>query len=96
MQWGTEARLHELFGDRISKLELQSRNFIFNYRSSQHFIEVFRTYYGPMTKAFAALESARQEMLYRDLAALAKAMNTAGDDALAVPGEYVEVVAIKR
>lgn len=96
MQWGTEARLRELFGDRISKLELQSRNFIFNYRSPQHFIEVFRTYYGPMTKAFAALESARQEMLYRDLAALLREMNTAGDDALVVPGEYVEVVAIKR
>ncbi len=96
MQWGTEARLRELFGDRISALEVHSRYFTFNYRSPQHFIEVFRTYYGPMNKTFGALESVKQEVLYRDLAGLLRDINIAGDAALAVPGEYLEIVAVRR
>lgn len=96
MQWGTEARLRELFGDRVRALDIQSRHFTFNYCSPQHFIETFRTYYGPVNKAFAALEPAKQEALYHDLAVLLNDMNTAGDDALAVPSEYLEVVAVKR
>ncbi len=96
MEWGTQARLGELFGDRVIALATQSRHFTFNYRSPQHFVEVFRTYYGPTTKTFAALEPARREALYRDLVTLLKAMNTAGGEALAVPSEYLEVVALKR
>ena len=52
--WGTEERLRELFGDRATKIETTRKQFVFRYRSAAHWLEVFRTYYGPMLKAFAA------------------------------------------
>src|SRR5439155_15892993 len=64
--WGTEQRLRELFGDGISELRIRRRTFVFRYRSAEHWLEVFRTYYGPVLKAFAALEGAGQAGLARD------------------------------
>ena len=59
-------------------------------------MEVFRTYYGPMLKAFAALDEARQHELKHDLHALIARMNKASDGTMVVPSEYLEVVVTKR
>jgi SAM-dependent methyltransferase len=93
--WGTEARLRELFGERIDRITAEPRHFVFRYRSAAHWLEVFRTYYGPMQKAFGALDDAKQDSLAADLTALAERFNRATDGALVAPGEYLEVV-IKR
>jgi len=65
---------------------------VFRYCSAAHFLEVFRTYYGPMEKAFGALDSAKQESLATDLIALAERFNRATDGSLVAPGQYLEVV----
>jgi SAM-dependent methyltransferase len=93
--WGTEARLRELFGERIDRIAIEPRHFVFRYRSAAHWIEVFRTYYGPMQKAFGALDDAKKNSLAADLTALAERFNRATDGSLVAPGEYLEVV-IKR
>jgi hypothetical protein len=93
--WGTEARLRELFGERLDQIAIEPRHFVFRYRSPAHWVEVFRTYYGPMHKAFGALDQAKQGSLAADLIALAERFNRATDGSLAAPGEYLEVV-IKR
>ena len=90
--WGTEDRLRELFGQRIATLETTHRNFMFRYRSPQHWLDTFRTYYGPMQKAFGAVDAAQQESLAADLLRLVRQFNRAGDDAMVVPGEYLEAV----
>jgi SAM-dependent methyltransferase len=90
--WGSEARLRELFGSRIAALQAPRRNFIFRYRSPKHWLDTFRTYYGPMHKAFAALDGAKQDALAEDLLELAQRFNTSTDGALMVPGEYLEVM----
>ena len=90
--WGTEERLRELFGSRIASLQAPRRNFIFRYRSPKHWLDTFRTYYGPMHKAFAALDAGKQDSLGEDLVGLAQRFNTASDGAMTVPGEYLEVV----
>jgi SAM-dependent methyltransferase len=90
--WGTEARLRELFGNRHSSIAIEPKNFMFRYRNAAHWLEVFRTYYGPMQKAFGALDSAKQESLAEDLIALAERFNRASDGSLVAPGEYIEVV----
>jgi ubiquinone/menaquinone biosynthesis C-methylase UbiE len=90
--WGTEARLRELFGERVATLETVSKNFVFRYRSAQHWLDTFRTYYGPMQKAFNALGAAQQESLAADLVRLVQQFNRATDGAMVVPGEYLEVV----
>ena len=69
---------------------------MFRYRSAQHWLEIFRTYYGPVLKAFAALDAPGQAALGGDLLALLERGNQGGPETLAVPGEYLEVVAIRR
>ena len=90
--WGTEAHLRELFGNRAIAIECTRRYFKFRYRSAAHFVAVFRTWYGPVHKAFAALGEERGAHLERDLIALLDGMNTGGPNTLVVPGEYLEVV----
>jgi len=90
--WGTEARLHELFGDRLDSISIQRRDFVFRYHSAAHWLEVFRTFYGPMNKAFGALDGAKKEALSADLIALAESFNRATDGTLVAPSEYLEVV----
>jgi SAM-dependent methyltransferase len=94
--WGTEARLRELFADGISSLHITRRSLIFRFRSVQHWLEYFRTYFGPTLKAFEALDAAGQENLARDLTGLMQRANRSGDATMAAPGDYLEVVAIRR
>lgn len=95
--WGTEQRLRDLFGDGISQLSVNRRMFVFRYRSAQHWLEIFRTYYGPvLEEAFAALDAAGQASLAADLIELLQRFNQGGPDTLAVPSEYLEVVATRR
>jgi len=94
--WGTEQRLNELFGSGIAKLTVNRRMFVFRYRSAEHWLDVFRTYYGPVLKAFAALDTEGQAGLARDLTEVLLRFNQGGTDTLAVPSEYLEVVATRR
>jgi ubiquinone/menaquinone biosynthesis C-methylase UbiE len=90
--WGTQARLDELFAANDARIRATSREFVFRYRSPAHFIEVFRTYYGPMNKAFGALEGDRQAAFLDDLLTLMASRNRSGDHTLVLPSEYLEVV----
>ena len=93
--WGTRARLAELFADAASDIKTESRQFNFRYRSPKHFLEVFETYYGPINRAFAALDMQRQTELRNDLHALIVRMNRGSDGTMLVPSEYLEVVITK-
>ena len=90
--WGSETRLHELFGARAASIRAQRRSFAFRYLSASHFLEVFRDYYGPVHKAFAALEPAGRKALAADLLDLLSVHNRSGNSTLVVPSEYLEVV----
>jgi len=90
--WGTETYLVELFGPQAADIQVERKDFNFRYRSAQHWIDLFRSYYGPVLKAFEALDAARQVALTADLTALLTRFNRAGADSLVVPGEYLEAV----
>jgi ubiquinone/menaquinone biosynthesis C-methylase UbiE len=94
--WGTRARLEEMFGADASSIKAAPRLFNFRYRSPEHFLDVFKTFYGPVLKAFAALDTGAQENLQTDLHALIVRMNRSGDATMIVPSEYLEVVVTKR
>jgi len=94
--WGTETRLRELFAAQIASMAIERKHFVFRYHSAAHWLEVFRTYYGPMHKAFAALDAAKQDALAVDLIALAEKFNRAIDGTLVVPSEYLEVVIMRN
>jgi ubiquinone/menaquinone biosynthesis C-methylase UbiE len=90
--WGTRARIGELFGLHAASISTAQRHFVFRYRSPAHWLEVFGSYYGPLLKAFAALEPASRAALERDLTALIEQFNRARDGSMVVPGEYLQVV----
>lgn len=94
--WGTQARVAELFQPHASSVRVSSRRFTFRYRSPEHWLEVFRTYYGPVLKAFAALDADRQASLQNDIIDLIDRFNIADDDTMVVPSEYLEVVITRR
>jgi ubiquinone/menaquinone biosynthesis C-methylase UbiE len=94
--WGTRERLIELFGGGAKSINTEPRNFVFRYRSAEHFMDVFKSYYGPMLKAFAALDGAKQKGLRDDMHALIARMNKAEDGTMVVPGEYLSVVIVKK
>jgi SAM-dependent methyltransferase len=91
--WGTEARLGELFPGHEVRATRQVFNF--RYKSPDHWLEVFKTYYGPTNRAFAALDAAKGAALEADLVELLGRMNRGGEGTLVVPSEYLEVVVTK-
>jgi SAM-dependent methyltransferase len=95
LEWGTKARVGELLGTDIAAIGIQRRQFVFRYRSAEHWLDAFRDYYGPTLKAFAALEAAEQTALEHDLVALAREHNTSTTGGLRVPSDYLEIVAVK-
>jgi len=90
--WGTESHCAALFGKRAAAMRCERRHFNFRYRSAAHFVQVFRDYYGPTQKAFAALPPVGQAALEADLLALLARLDTSGGSSLVVPSEYLEVI----
>ncbi|WP_077033859.1 class I SAM-dependent methyltransferase [Pelomonas sp. KK5] len=90
--WGVESHLQQLFGDRAARIVVTPRQFNFRYRSAAHYIQVFRDWYGPTHKAFAALPAEQGERLAQDLTTLLNSLNRAGPGSLVVPSDYLEVV----
>ena len=76
-------------------LEVKRRHFEFRYTSATHFLEFFRTYYGPTLKAFEALDVVGQQSLARGIEALAQQFNRSSDGSLVIPAEYLEIVAVR-
>jgi len=94
--WGTKSHLVELFDEVPVTIDAHERNFVFRYRSPEHWMEIFRTFYGPVLKAFAALDAQGQTALNADLLSLIGRFNRATDGTMVVPSEYLEVVITKR
>lgn len=93
--WGTEEGLRRLLGGGISDLSVARRGFVFRYRSSEHWLDTFRTYFGPVRRVFQALEAEKQDALARDLTGLIEECNQSGDSTIVAPSEYLEVVATR-
>jgi hypothetical protein len=94
--WGTEAHMKELFGAQAASIRCEPRIYNFRYRSPEHWLQIFRDYYGPVHKAFGSLDPSRQAALAADVRTLLQTLNVAGGKSLVVPGEYLEVVVVKR
>jgi ubiquinone/menaquinone biosynthesis C-methylase UbiE len=91
-KWGEEEHLDRLFRAAASDIQIAPRHFVFRYRSAQHWVDVFRTWYGPVHKAFASLPAESQRRLEQDLIDLVAEFNVSGDSTMVVPSEYLEVV----
>ena len=93
--WGSPPHLDLLFGSQAVVMS-ETRTFMFRYKSPAHWIETFRTYYGPVLKVFAAIDDEKREAFEASLEALIGEFNIADDGTLVVPGEYLEAVVTKK
>lgn len=94
--WGTEARLNELFAAHSTRIDITPQTYAWRYRSAEHWLDMWRTVYGPLQKAFGALDAAKQDRLAGDLLELIARFNNADDGTMVVHGDYLEVVVHKR
>jgi hypothetical protein len=95
-RWGAEDYLDQLFGGSASDIHTTPRDFVFRYTSPQHWVDVFRQWYGPVLKAFEALPADGQQRLEKNLLSLVRTFNRSGDSTMVVPSEYLEVVIVRR
>lgn len=93
--WGTETHIVQLFGQQADDIRCVRKSFNFRYESAAHWLQIFRDYYGPTHKAFAALDAADQTQLAADITALLEERNMGGRHSLVVPAEYLEVIVVK-
>jgi ubiquinone/menaquinone biosynthesis C-methylase UbiE len=96
IQWGTEARLRELFGEAIAEFHVTKRHYVFRDRSPEHYVDYWRTYYGPTLKAFEVVGEDGRAALEADLIELIGRFNRADDGTMVVPSEYLESVIVTR
>jgi SAM-dependent methyltransferase len=94
LAWGTEDHLHELLGAG-ARVEVSRRHFTFRFRSPADFFETFKTFYGPMLRAWEALDDAGRASLRGQLEALASDAGRSSATGIAIPSEYLEVVATR-
>lgn len=90
--WGTDGFLQEHFGHACPCIQATPKTFCFRYNSPAHFMDVFRTYYGPVLKTFEALDNAKRASLQSDMLALIESLNVARDGTMVVPSDYLEIV----
>lgn len=94
--WGTEDHLREVFGDGVSDLQVERRASRQTFRSADHFLEFFRTYFGPTKVAYERVGAEGEEALTADMKAYLEEYNKAGDrKALVLEPEYLQVVATR-
>jgi SAM-dependent methyltransferase len=94
--WGSEPHIVQLFGPEAADIRCERRMFNFRYESPAHWVRIFRDFYGPTHKAFAALPPAGQKRLEADIVELLQRLNIGGRRSLVVPGEYLETVIVKH
>ncbi len=94
--WGNRDWIDQNFGTRCAVKSFRRKNFMFRYRSAEHFMEYFRTFYGPMQKAFEALDTEGQTSLRNDMMALIKRFDISTNDSLCISSEYAEIIVERR
>jgi len=93
--WGSEDFLKQHFGQHAETIKIEKKAFCFRYLSANHWLDVFRSYYGPTLKAFNALDTEGQAKLKTEIFALIKRFNRADDGSMVVPSDYLEIVITK-
>jgi len=94
--WGDERTVRERFKAGIADLKFALRVYHFDYPfPPEGVVEFYRTNYGPISRAFASLDTDGQETLRSDLTRLWSEHNYAAAGNTKVDAEYLEVVATR-
>lgn len=95
--WGAEDHVRDLLGDGVTGLRARRRTYTFRFAAAEGFTSFFREHYGPTLAAFGALRPEGRDPLAADMTALARRFDRLGGDGpVAIPAEYLEIVATRR
>jgi SAM-dependent methyltransferase len=94
-EWGTEKRLHELFGAATRSITTNQRSALFRFRDSKHWIEVFSTWFGPIMAVLDKLDDEACKQFLDELESNLQRFNRSGDHTLMVSADYLEVVMVR-
>jgi SAM-dependent methyltransferase len=94
-RWGTEPWIAQMFGPHARAIAIERKAFVFRYASPEQFVRVFRAFYGPIHKAFLALDANGQAALSGDLIDTVARFNTAVDGSMRAPSDYEQVIIVK-
>ena len=95
VRWGTEEGVRELLGSGIKTITCTKRVFSQYYRSVDHALDLFLTYYGPTTRPYAVADSAGREAIRSDIGTVFKKYNEATDGTCVMRSEYLQVIATR-
>lgn len=90
--WGSDSWIEQTFRAHAASVSVEAKEFVFRYPSPERFVNFFRTFYGPVHKAFLALDHAGQAALEHDLKGVIASFNTAADETMRVPSAYAQIV----
>ena len=94
--WGTVPHCEQLFEGAVTSFRSVHRDFVFRYHSAAHFIDVFRSFYGPIHKLYAALPEEKAAGFTAELTDLIGHFNRSGDETVVIPSRYLELVLHRR
>jgi SAM-dependent methyltransferase len=94
--WGAEDHVRKLLGDSVTDLRAERRKSRQAFRSADHYLDFFRSYFGPIKSAYDKVGPEGEQALTDDLKAVLEKLSVGGDQALVVEPEYLQVIATKR
>lgn len=95
LRWGTEAGLDELLGAATSSIHSEERTALQYYRSVDHAVDVFLSYFGPAIWASNASDEKASQGLRNDLHAVFNRYNRATDGTAVIENRYLLTVATR-
>jgi SAM-dependent methyltransferase len=94
--WGTEKRLRELLGSGVGSFSLTRQTLVMRHDSINSWLEFTRNYFGPVRQLVESLDPEQQRSIAGEVVDVARRHNRSGDTTMAVPAEYIEVLAVRR
>ncbi len=94
-RWGDRTWLEASVGPSAASLTVEVKDFVFRSTSAQEVLDELRRYYGPIHKAFGALDAAGQAALEAEFLALMARFDTGSNGTLRLPSAYAEVLIVK-
>ncbi len=93
--WGTEDGIAGLFGDAVAEMRFERCSGFAFFRSPDHAVEVFSTYFGPTIRALGVVGEAGAEALRTDMRAVISKRNRATDGTVKMETDYLLTLATR-
>lgn len=95
VRWGMDSGLAELLGAGTSSIKSKQRTVFQYFRSLDHAIDVFRTYFGPTSRAFQMLDAGGQEDLRKGIEDVFRRYNRSTDGTVVLEAQYLQAIATR-